>query len=757
MRPSVGREIVVRRARCGAGSITMSDMPSMCVRALRLLEAWAPAAEAYWQTVPDDPALGCYGPGYLHWGVQSNWNCAAALATLAAQPGVRAAELWRQRALAALRFALATHVTGGRAGQDGKAWGGSWISVLGIERAMHGLVHLEGTLTADDRRALRRVLVSEADWLLLHAARGQHTGVVAGLWNSDGRNNPESNLWSGCFLWRVAQGYPEEPHAAAWRERAHQFLMNGVSVAADAADVTPLAGRPVADWHAGANFFPHYALDHHGYLNVGYMVICVSHAAILHFDLKRAGQAPPASLYHHQADLWRVLRGMLFGDGRLARLGGDSRVRYAYCQEYLLPSLLFAADFLRDAHALSLAERQLALIEREAADSDGLFYGRRLEGLRRGNPHYYTRLEADRACVLAMLLNDLPLVQPPAPATGVFEESVAGSWIEEAHGAVLHRGPRRFSSFAWRAHGLTQALCLPPDDGSLAEWSLNLCPVVHCLGDDGSRPGAHRRLLAHHVRAFPGGFVACGAVREGVNVTVDEGAACTDQAVTHLAFAALPDDRTCLCLQYVAAAADRVVFLAGLKDLHWVVPNDLFNGCRRTLRTAGGEVVLQSPPERDDVLEFAGRWASVDDRLGMVVLHGPERLLVERCARRRGGRYESLFTEEFCLQRRAEVVRCRPGEVLVDIGFATLAGADADATARVIGGAVPFAQEGIRGVWVDGADGRRYALVANFGAAAQTVDVLGQAVGLEAGTAAVQVWDQAGPGTPPPGRRAPDA
>jgi len=716
----------------------MRNISTICGRAARLLERWAVAAEEYWHGTPDDSSPGCYGPGYMTWGVQSNWNYVGATATLATQSAIQVHAKWQERALSALRFALATHVTGNQPGNDGKNWGNSWISMLGIERAMHGLVGIDNLLATADRDALRRVLTSEADWLLLHATRGKSAGVVAGLWAGGGCNNPESNIWSGSLLWRVAELYPAEAHASAWREQAHRFLMNGVSVEADAGETRMVAGRPVADWHVGANFFPHYALDHHGYLNVGYMVICASNAAILHFDLKRAGLKPPASLYHHQADLWLVLRRMLFGDGRLARIGGDSRVRYAYCQDYLLPSLLFAADHLRDCHALQLAERQLGLIEQEAAGGDGMFYGRRLDHLRRSNPHYYTRLESDRACVLAMLLNYLPLVQMPRSSTVSFEESVAGAWMEKAHGAVMHRSAKRLSSFAWRAHGLTQALCLPPGDGSLAEWSLNLCPVVRCLGDDGSRPGAHRRLLAHHVRSFAGGFVTCGAVMEGVNVAIDEGASCTDQAMTHLAFAALPDGRTCLCLQYVVAAADRVVYVAELTGLHLVVPNDLLNKCQRTLRTSCGETVLHSPPDRSEILQFESRWANLDDRLGIIVLHGADRILVDRSALRRGGRYQSVFTEEVCLHLRNGVARCGPGEVLVDVGFAVLSGVTAATTARVRGGVIPFPQEDMRGIWAEGADGKRYALVANFGLEIRTVNLLGESIALEAGMATVQ-------------------
>jgi hypothetical protein len=499
----------------------------MRARALRLLTGWADAAEAYWNDMDADGTLGCYGTGYQHWGVQSLFNYAGAMATLAAQESTARKSRWQARSLAALRYALSTHVTGTRDGADGKRWGNSWISMLGIERAMHGLKYLMDDLSPADQEATRRMLVSEADWLL-HPSRGKSSGVCAGLWANEGHNNPESNIWAGCLLWRVASLFPAAANAAAWREQAHRFLINGISVEADAKDMSRVADAPVAAWHTGANFFPNYALDHHGYLNVGYMVICVSNAAMLHLDLKHAAARPPESLYHHQADLWRVLRRFIFGDGRLARIGGDSRVRYAYCQEYLLPSLLFAADYLRDPHALALAEGQLTLMEADAAGGGGLFYAQRLARMRQDNPHYYTRLESDRACVLAMLLNYLPLVDAPPQPENTFETSVAGIWVEPAHAAAMHRSPSRLASFSWRAHGLAEALCLPPEDGSLAEWSLNLSPVVRCLGDDGS--GRHRRLLAQDIQSFDGGFVTCGSIMEGVDVAIDEGASCTNQA-----------------------------------------------------------------------------------------------------------------------------------------------------------------------------------------------------------------------------------
>ena len=229
---------------------------ALMARSVALLERWAGAVEPFWHGVVGDATVGCYGPGYIHWGVQSNWNYAAAMATLSQWPGVSDADLWRSRALSALRFALTTHVTGDRRGNDGRQWGHSWISQLGIERGMHGVPLLADDLTPDDRAALRLLLVSEANWLLNDARRGEHTGVVGGLWAGSGRNVPESNIWSGALLWRVAHMYPDESNGAAWLERAHTYFINGISIPADVEDDTIVAGMPVSARHAGPNFFP---------------------------------------------------------------------------------------------------------------------------------------------------------------------------------------------------------------------------------------------------------------------------------------------------------------------------------------------------------------------------------------------------------------------------------------------------------------------------------------------------------------------
>lgn len=728
-------------------------------RCLRLLADWARAAERFWYDIPDRPGEGCYGSGYDNWGVQTNQKYLAAMAVLATRgDAVRGPDRqWAMdRALAALRFSLASHVTGDGRCTDGTQWGRTWISSLGVERMMHAVYLLDEHLTPDDRAALRRMLTSEAEFIAREYGKDDVVGPVAGQWGAGGRNKPESNLWNGAVCWRTAAMYPDDPRVEEWRETAHRYLINAVSVPSDAEDETVVAGRPVRERHVGANFFPHYALDHHRYLNVGYMVICASNAAMLHFDAALAGFDPPESLYHHQADLWSVIRRMIFSDGRLARIGGDTRVRYAYCQDYLLPSLLLAADRLGDPHATGLAARQIEMIAAEqAAGGDGAFYGERCAWIRDISPYYYTRLESDRACVLGMAVAYGPTGRTEGAVAGtpeVFEESVAGAWVEVAHGAVMHRCPTRLASFAWRASGLTQGMCQPPDDGHLAEWDRNLAgkivPVEHSYGQEpGDRPA--RRLLSNWIDAFEGGFITGGAVVEGAEVVISEGWRAEDAAVHRLVFVALPDGRTVVGLQH-CRDADRRTYVREVQGLHLNIPNDLFNRFERKLDTASGTVAL-GRPERDEVLDLRGRWACIDGRVGVVGLYGAESLAISRSARRRGGKLHSLFVDELAWPLRGETWAAGPSEAILDAGWMVCSGVDAATTAGLceanaeprLDGAGPD----MRAVRVSSPDGRNWLVAANFSdhpRSARAGGLLGEAAAARnpAGGAAVGPTDE---------------
>jgi len=682
---------------------------------LKLLKEWAEASEKYWYPMPGHDGLGCYGTGYNSWGVQTNQKYIGAMATLGVNGHPRALE----RALAALRFSLASHVSGDLQCMDNTRWGHTWISSLGIERMMHGVYLLMPHMTGEDKAALRRVLTSEAHWLaydyeLINSKGVVLKGVRAGPWAREWKNFPESNLWNGAILWRTAKMYPDEPEASAWCDMGRTFLVNSVSVPDDAASQPRFVG---------ANFFPHYALDHHQYLNVGYMVICVSNAAMLHFDLKTQGLPRPEELDHHQRDLWQVFRRMLFGNGRLARIGGDSRIRYAYCQDYLLPALFYAADHLGDAHAPAMVDALLRLMaEEQAYSGDGSFYGKRLEEIARENHYYYTRLESDRADVLAMALNYAPVACMPASPDNDFESSVAGGWHEPEHGAVLHRCATRLASFSWRASAYAQGMCQPPDDGHLAEWAQNLGGKV-CFTREGQ---PSRRLDRERTACFDGGFVTCGTIVEGADVMIKEGWRGKDLAAHRIAFAALPDGHTVVGLEHVQAGQLRI-YCQEAQGMHLNLPNDLYNRFERILTTELGRVTLKTPAPAEEVLCLDSRWVNIDGKVGVLGLYGAETFSVARAAKRWAGQYPSLYVEKIAWFIKRGLTVFDANSVIFDVGWAVASSVNADATHRWAktnrAAAVETGSPSLRCVRVRAFDERDYIVLANFGATEERTEL----------------------------------
>lgn len=360
------------------------------------------------------PGLRFYGTGEsVHWPVQSNCNIFAALAVLSTAPELppEKREECEILALRLLRYTLRTHLTGDLDATDGKRWGHHWISVLGLERMNHGLNAIRDRLTAEDHARLRTLMLSESEWLL------DCYPVEADMIGTSGKNRPESNIWNGGMLLRTALEYPDAPRAGEFLEKSTRFLLNGLSHPLDAAGETRYRGRPLREWHVGPNFTLNWSLDHHGYLNVGYMIIALSNLAMLHFHCRERGFTPPPELYHHVKDLWETVREFTFPDGRLLRIGGDTRSRYTYCQCYAVPVWLMAADLFGDPAAIRFENGYLALIRKEqTASGDGSFYGRRLADLGRISYYYWTRLESDPFLALSCGARWRRLFRLPAEA-----------------------------------------------------------------------------------------------------------------------------------------------------------------------------------------------------------------------------------------------------------------------------------------------------------------------------------------------------
>jgi hypothetical protein len=226
--------------------------------------------------VTDD--LWYYGTGEAcHWAVQSNFNVAGALAILATTKEdipVDKAECM-DLALKLFRYNLATHKTGTLNCTCGNQWGGSWITVLGLERMVCGQMAMEPFFTAEDKENFRKLCIFESGWLT------ENYETVAEIRADGGKNKPESNYWNGSFIFRSMMDYPDVPEREKYLNKACELLLNAISIPDDAASVEKFQGKELYQWHVGANFTPEYSLDHHRYMNIGYSVITLSHAAYL--------------------------------------------------------------------------------------------------------------------------------------------------------------------------------------------------------------------------------------------------------------------------------------------------------------------------------------------------------------------------------------------------------------------------------------------------------------------------------------------
>jgi len=626
-----------------------------------------------------NPELMWYGTGEsAHWPVQSNMNVCAALAVMAADPDfdsyhppVSRGEV-RETALSLFRYAMRTHLTGDSNASDGKPWGHHWISVLGAERMTHGVNALEPFMTPEDKERYRNFRISEADWLL-----NEHP-VVAGI--PAEFNKPESNIWNGGFLLRAALDHPDAPNAEKYREKAASFLLNGISHPSDYASEKEFRGRPMREWFVGANFTPGYSLNHHGYLNVGYMVICLSNVAMLHFNFRERGQTPPSELYHHAEDLWNSVKRFLYPDGRLLRIGGDTRARYTYCQCYAVPMFLMAAELFGDREAARFEKEWLNLLSLELDYSgDGSCYTKRLESVRNISHYYFTRLESDHilslsygACWRRKFAVPQPL-EDSAPADAV--------WEDDYHDAAMIRKGNVVRSWVRAGAQGGTGLCVPLNRSSFGEWQGNLNGhIIECLP---MGEGEDRYMVAE--------------LRTGA--------------------AALPDGKSMVIVQRCVVTKE--VTLHGVYSLHLEIPNDIFNGFRRDCRGEKFKTILSMQDGSAGIINTHETKLNIDDAVSVFLLSGGESLKIVRSGKRNiclrkdhPPVMSSLYADIFCIDAVAETRRYLPGEVLFDIACAVSADCTFPEMEKMNG--TCEAEKGNRLIRFLGADGKTYCLSVDY-------------------------------------------
>lgn len=636
------------------------------------------------RTCESDPSLKYYGTGDSgHWAVQCNQQVLSAIAILSEIPDIEQfgspysrLEL-RELALSMFRYSIRTHLTGDLPCIDGKKWGRHWISVLGLERGVSGINALIPFLNEDDKARLKALDIFEADYRL------RDYPIEAAIDASTGHNKPESNIWNAGFMLRAAANYPDCPNAAAYVEKGTRMMLAGLSCPADAKSDEIIGGKAVRDQYVGANFTENWSLDHHHYMNVGYSFICLSNIACLYFNFKELGQPIPDCLLFHVRDLWNVVKNFVFPDGRLLRIGGDSRSRYTYCQEFALQAYTLAAELFGDEDAIRFEKGYLGIIETEQRQNDdGSYFGKRLSKLRDESYYFYIRLEADVFYALGTLAHWRRKFPIKDKASDQSQDTPSVMWSDDFHIAAMTRDrgairsvvggsdatPVPTKSFCSNvpAEGgwIPNAVCAPLNRSDMAEWSGNLFGFIGL-----------RKIFFDakpKVETYPGGFrwTASGDVWE--YGPTGEGEGKIKAGRRSLFVEALPDGKTTIFADRFEISRE-CTLVHGFRTIHGLIPNDVYNGHSRMWRGENGfKVSTSSCPGQDRLLDTGCRVLNVDDAISFFAISGgdlriyseaDQNIMLYTCM-------TSLYADEVCMDSTLKARRYNPGDVVYDVVYA---------------------------------------------------------------------------------------
>lgn len=231
----------------------------------------------------------------------------------------------------------------------------------------------------------------------------------------------------------------------------------------------------------------------------------------------------------------------------------------------------------------------------------------------------------------------------------------------------------------------------------------------------------HEEVICKYGTAFKGGFLTWGKTRCKSTVFMAEGQNEDEQAIKQLVFAALPDDATVLCIQ--TADAQNRTLVSSIQSIHWMIPNDLFNNCRRGYQTEEHTFLLDGAEQGKKELLKMGRWLCVDDTLGCAVdtkkslklfRPGRRQIAIKSQPHDRRGAEGTLSCDVVCGDFLEEAQWYHPKEKIFTAAFAMVVG-NATMVSETANSLVEVEgfPEGVIALEVNGKDGKRYLLLLN--------------------------------------------
>jgi hypothetical protein len=578
-------------------------------------------ADQFWQEWPKEPGAGLWGSGRsdnMNEGIRAISEMVLTCATLlkysdALSPPER--KEYSRKATAALRYAVASHLTGSQACTDGKPWGASWQSAMWAGTLGFGAWLMWDDLDAAVRKDLERVVASEADRFLKVKPPG-------GTW---GDTKAEENGWNLTCITVAANMFPRHPHVQAWNQKAIEYMINTLSAPQDATDQRVADGRPVREWFSAANVYPNFTLENHSIFHPAY-VACSSYfltQAGMHYTY--AHRPIPQAATHHLQDTWRMFQTLILPSADSAYPQGMDWELHGLPFVNLYASL---ATYQKDPLAARMEKLALQYLRgwQNWGHGDLAVPGSRLGFTR----HAICAEQAAYGFLAHKLFGAAVKELTPQKAAALIEGVHPFRWVE----FITHRTADKFVSFSWTnrimgtiipigtGHEANPHFTVPISDGLAGSFELAAeepnakdRPLTPALSpSEGEREKRRQSLSSGKPKVLEHSWLQTGDGFETTGTLLLNGG-----RLKQILKITSVGQKTVVYEDRVTAVDE--VSVKQERGLPLGIENDQLTAGRRVLFHQGGQTVFdwQHP---QPVAAIPGSWVNVDGRLGAVILEG---------------------------------------------------------------------------------------------------------------------------------------
>jgi hypothetical protein len=198
-------------------------------------------------------------------------------------------------------------------------WGDHWQSALWAYYAGFAGWLLWDELPSEDRVAVERMLVHEADRFVHYEVPYYRDEAGAVVFPGDSK--AEENAWNANLLQLATAMLPRHPRQRLWMDKNLELMISAFARPADVGSERRVNGKRLSVWLQGSNVADDGTLVNHGFIHPDYMATSLhNNNAVLAYGL--AGQATPEAALFNTGLVYRALVDLPFASPPFRAPGG---------------------------------------------------------------------------------------------------------------------------------------------------------------------------------------------------------------------------------------------------------------------------------------------------------------------------------------------------------------------------------------------------------------------------------------------------